>query len=286
MTKNDWLVKVDNKVARGRLCGVPQNLICERLLFASIGKFDPDKDDAAVQFNINQIMKGARAQEQKKRIDSLATKMFGCHISETIGDSEWKTAVFTSMVVDKKTNMITAKLNKDIMPYILDLKSEFTMIPLESYLGLSSKYSAVMYRLLKSYSGFGAGIPIKMEAVDLAKRLGTPERAMRDSWWFKNRVLDPAISEINEVMDILITYKAIKEGRSVTSYNFHIKMKQSVKEQTQKRKARDYYVKHPEQAKAKRESSKIDKAEEALVHMEATGELQGFIGKALDSVGL
>lgn len=285
MDKNDWLVRVDNKVARGVLCGVPQNLICERLLFASIGKFNPDRDDSVVQFNIKHIMKGGTGAEQKKRIDALCTKMFGCHISETRGECEWKIAVFSSMVVDKQARMITAKFNKDIMPYIIDLKSEFTMIPVESYLGLSTKYSAILYRLLKSYSGLGKNAAIRIPPEELVEKLGAPERAVKDSWWFKKKILEPALKEINDVMDIKIVYRTSKESRKIDRYIFFIDMKVSVKKQQADRKAKEFYANNPELAKRKRESVKIARAENAVECMEATGEIEGFLdGIECDSI--
>lgn len=277
MSKKEWLVQVDNKVARGVLCGVPQSLICERLLFASIGNYKPGENKVAVEFDVNHIIKGKTGEYQKKRIDGLCTKMFGCHIVERVDGGTWRTAVFKKMFVDEKTRKITAMFNEEILPYIAGLKSEFTMIPLESYLGLSTKYSAILYRLLKSYSGFGKGIPIKLSAENLIESLGVPESVGKDSWRFKNKVLTPAIEEINKVMDITVSYKPVKKERSVARYDFHIELKESSLEAVEKRKAKSYYAKNPSAAKTKKVDAALDNAEKALDYMSMTGEIKEFL---------
>lgn len=276
--KKDWLVQVDNKIARGVLCGVPQSLICERLLFASIGNFNPDGGNMAVEFDISHVMKGNAGSYRKKRIDGLCSKMFGCHISEAVENGEWKTAVFTKMFVNKSTGKVTAMFNNDIMPYIVGLKSEFTMVPLDAYLGLSSRYSAILYRVLKSFSGFKGKVPIKISADDLLEKLGAPERACKDSWWFKAKILEPALKEINAVMDVMVTYTAVKKGRSVDRYDFKIGMKRSVKDQIKARKSNGFYANNPDKARDKKEKEAENKAEEAIMNMEMTGELRNFLG--------
>jgi plasmid replication initiation protein len=46
---------------------------------------------------------------------------------------------------------------------------------------------------------------------------------------FKNRVLDTAITQINEHTDIKTTYEQHKQGRTITGFSFRFKQKHSRK---------------------------------------------------------
>ena len=46
---------------------------------------------------------------------------------------------------------------------------------------------------------------------------------------FKNRVLDPAIKQINEHTDITVSYEQHKTGRSITGFSFKFKPKPQAK---------------------------------------------------------
>ena len=56
---------------------------------------------------------------------------------------------------------------------------------------------------------------------------------------FKNRVLDPAISQINEHTDITVKVEQHKTGRSITGFSFKFKQKQQVKPEKVIEKNRD-----------------------------------------------
>ena len=46
---------------------------------------------------------------------------------------------------------------------------------------------------------------------------------------FKRVVLDPAIRQINEHTDIIVTYEQVKEGRNITGFIFRFELKQKAK---------------------------------------------------------
>lgn len=219
------MAKVDNEMARGKLGGVPDSLICERLLYTSIGKFDPANDNMCVEFKLDNIVKGKLRSEKKMEIDKICRRMFGCYIERPRNGGYLLTSVFDEMYVNLDECTITAMFNRKSLPFILNLKREYTLIPIETFSRLRSKYSQALYRILKSYSGLDEKATIKYTPDILIELLSAPEKNSKNNGWFRNKILNPAIEEINDIMDITIKYDVKKEGRKIVRYDFTVKLK-------------------------------------------------------------
>ncbi|MEM8528365.1 MAG: replication initiation protein [Bacteroidota bacterium] len=111
--------------------------------------------------------------------------------------------------------------------------------------GLRSKYSSALYEALKDYQNLNS---IRVEIEVLRKLMGVGEKQYSVFTMFKKRVLDRAISEINEKTDISIQYELERAGRKVEAVIFSVSslLKQATKEEVNQElvsKLKDFGIK-------------------------------------------
>ena len=103
------------------------------------------------------------------------------------------------------------------------VKEFFTQYLLSQTSQLNSVYSARLYELLIQWRSTGK-VPI-IELGDFREQLGIGVNEYQRMHHFKNRVLDTAITQINEHTDIKTTYEQHKQGRTITGFSFRFKQK-------------------------------------------------------------
>lgn len=105
------------------------------------------------------------------------------------------------------------------------VKEFFTQYLLSQTSQLKSIYSSRLYELLIQWRSSGTTPIINLE--DFRAQLGVEDNQYRLMSDFKKRVLDLAISDINDKTDIKATYKQHKKGRSISGFSFSFKNKKS-----------------------------------------------------------
>lgn len=161
----------------------------------------------------------------KRACDSLTNKKI--YIQKEDGSWEFLVLVPTAKYI-AKTGTVLMRLNEDAKPYLLQLRDMFTSFELSNILNLKSKYSIRIYQLMKSHS-YRKELIITLD--DLKYRLSLDDKKQKSYRLFSNvseRVLKPAMREINDKTDITIDYEAIKQGRKIYALRFKIKDKQKV----------------------------------------------------------
>jgi len=127
---------------------------------------------------------------------------------------------FNSVIINEKNGSVQLMFDEKMKPYLLELKDNYTKYELIYTLTMRSKYSIRLYELFKSYLYRGQVI----FEIDLLKCLLFAEKYERNNN-FKQKVLDIAVREINELTDIWIKYDFIKVGRKFSEVNFTISQK-------------------------------------------------------------
>lgn len=123
----------------------------------------------------------------------------------------------------KDSGNIKIRLNEDMIPYLFDLQEKFTAYGLLNILAMKSQYSIRVYELLKSYEYKGIAA---FETEELKKILMVHGKKAYERFFnFSNRILDPAIAEINSLTDIDASYKTKTKGRKVIQVIFSINQK-------------------------------------------------------------
>lgn len=113
---------------------------------------------------------------------------------------------------------VSLSFHPTLRPFLLNLKSHFTLIKLSDVMQLSSIYAIRIYELLKQYEPLGE----RIIAIDeLRKYCGTTSK-LKQYGQFKERVILIAQREINAKSDIKFEFECIKNGRKVESIRFLI----------------------------------------------------------------
>jgi plasmid replication initiation protein len=130
-----------------------------------------------------------------------------------------------------------------MIPFITRLEAEFTSYRLEKIGHMTSVHAVRLYELLVQYASVGMR---EMELAWLKEKLGIAGeyKAIKD---FKKRVLDVAVTQINEHSDIFVSPSQRKTGRVVTHLIFEIKSRSGMAPKPAKKAKRpvvdDSYVK-------------------------------------------
>lgn len=116
---------------------------------------------------------------------------------------------------------IAIRFSKDILPFISNVKANFTQYLLSEVARMQSAYSIRLYEMLNQYKAKGERsitIDDLRAMLDIGQRYKTTGNLM--AW-----VVEPAIKEINELTELNITVSAKKTGRKYSHLEFIIKQK-------------------------------------------------------------
>ncbi|MCT1226727.1 RepB family plasmid replication initiator protein [Lactococcus lactis] len=143
---------------------------------------------------------------------------------------------------------VLIRFSPEIMPYLINLKAEFTQYKISELQKLNSKYSIILYRWLsmqynqyEHYSVKGGRRAEQVEAyrnpsisVKELRAITDTAKEYKDFRNFEKRVLKNAIEEINEHTSFNVTYEKKKAGRSIDSIVFHIEKKRMANDNSYK----------------------------------------------------
>jgi len=131
---------------------------------------------------------------------------------------------------------VTIRFSPEIMPYLINLKTNFTQHALSEISELNSKYAIILYRWLSmnynQYEHYSVKGGRREEQVESYRNPIITIRELRDTTDtvseykkftdFERRVLKDPIKEITNHTSFNVTYEKVKKGRSIESIVFHI----------------------------------------------------------------
>lgn len=232
--KNDLIVK-DNILVNAsyNLEVTEQRLILLSIIRAretgqgitSDSKLEIHASDYATRFNVT---KEAAYSALKNAVHNLFERKFSFKDNhadtdkEIVVKSRWVSRI--SYVDDLAILEVT--FAPDVVPLITRLEKQFTSYQLKQVAQLTSKYAIRLYELLISWKSTGR-TPI-IDIADFRSKLGLEINEYQKMINFKNRVLEPAIQQINELTDIVVNYEQFKSGRSISGFQFSFKHKEEL----------------------------------------------------------
>ena len=122
---------------------------------------------------------------------------------------------------------IQLRFAPDMVPFITRLESQFTRYKLEKIANMTSPYAIRLYELLMQWGSVGRR-EIELEWLKKTLMLDQDYKALCD---FKKRVLDVALSQVNEHSDLTVSYTQRKTGRNVTHLIFTFAPKEEARPQ-------------------------------------------------------
>ena len=149
---------------------------------------------------------------------------------------------------------VKIEFHREIMPYLINLKKNFTQHALSDLAELNSKYSIILYRWLsmnynqyEHYSNKGGRRAEQVEAYRNPSIKVKEMRLMTDTVneYYKYNdwdryILKNSLKEINAHTSFNVTYEKIKAGRSIDSIVFHIEKKRMADDNSYKLGDKDY----------------------------------------------
>jgi len=168
-----------------------------------------------------------------KQLRESVTSLGSKQIEVVIKNNEYLTIwMFQSVETFLGKGYFEVLLSEPILPYLLELKTNFTVLQLKSALSCSSKYSKRLYSLACQWRNARDGKK-RFQLDELKEILGLkdpknlkPEQYVEINA-FKKNVLDISVFQINEYTDIKFEYKLIKQGRTYTAIDIFIDQKKS-----------------------------------------------------------
>ncbi|GAB5156244.1 hypothetical protein RMBD61P2_26400 [Enterococcus faecalis] len=134
---------------------------------------------------------------------------------------------------------VKIEFHREIMPYLINLKKNFTQHALSDIAELNSKYSIILYRWLSmnynQYEHYSVKGGRRADQVESYRNPSISVKELRimtdtineykDMNNFTKKVLNKPLEEINTHTSFNVTYEKVKKGRSIDSIVFHITKK-------------------------------------------------------------
>lgn len=148
-------------------------------------------------------------------------------------DLESKNPTYKSLNIfsyyEYKNNVLDIKINKDIISYFVELKSNFTQYYFKYLTDFTSIYSVVSYEILKmnefkfsDKNKYKKIEYIQFSMEELFQIYGLSTKSTRTYSFLKDKVLDISKKEINNYSDINFNYEPVKEGRKIVAIQFYL----------------------------------------------------------------
>ena len=194
------------------------------LLFFIISKLNPDNREG---YSLS-IMELSKLTGKKYNAAYLhkATADMGSRVLEVLTEKSYEQIwMFQRVKYHLGQGIIEFDFTKHILPFLFDLKNNFTSFELAAALRLTSKYAKRIYPLCSQWKDLGE--TKKYDLQDLKKMLGLIDdkgnERMKQLIDLRTNVLDVAMKQINEHTELHVSYKLEKVGRSYKNIVFTVK---------------------------------------------------------------
>ena len=148
---------------------------------------------------------------------------------------------------------VTIRFDQAIMPYLINLKKNFTQHALSDISELNSKYSIILYRWLsmnynqyEHYANKGGRRQNQLSEycnpeikVAELRTMTDTIKEYKETYHFFRYVVENSLKEISKHTHFNVTYEKLKVGRSIDRIQFHISKKEQPQELNGEYKARE-----------------------------------------------
>lgn len=204
-----------------------------RILALTIGTMDPESNQKIFDFTVADFVREfpeISMDNAYKQIQAAIKRIYDRSVrtedSKRVTEFRW----VSSRTYFKKEGRFRIAMTDEVMPYLTQLKGQFTKYQLKNIAYFNSVHSIRIYELITQYRSTG-NREITIE--DLKKWLQVEDKYPRFNN-FKQWVLDPAITEINEKSDLFVEVEQIKRGRAIHALKFVISHKKQAVENLSK----------------------------------------------------
>jgi plasmid replication initiation protein len=229
MTKKNLVVYKSNKVIEA---GYKLNLNEQRLILACISKVNSTKPLLATErFEVTakefSELFGISEDKTYQTLKEVAEQLFERYVIIDNPDPDTPTLKYTktrwisSIDYLPELGKISLYFAQRMLPYLSELKGQFTFYRLENISAMNSIYAIRLYELLMQWKSTG-----KREVeIDWLKEQFELDESYERMFDLKKYVIDPAINDINKNSNYNVSWTQRKTGRRVTHLTFQFSEK-------------------------------------------------------------
>lgn len=245
-----------------------------RILALTIGTMNPKTEQQIFDFTVADFVREFPEVSQEnayKQIQAAIKRIYERSVktedNERITEFRW----VSSRTYFKKEGRFRIAMTNEVMPYLTQLKGQFTKYQLRNISNFNSVHAIRIYELVTQYRTLGSR---EISIEKLKECLQVTDKYPRFNS-FNQRVLEPAIKEINRKSDLLIEVEQVKRGRTVHALNFILQEKQ----QTTKKSLENKTKKSNKELDLFKDLSELEcqtiqkRIDEHIARLEAKGEL-------------
>ncbi|MFN2705821.1 replication initiation protein, partial [Neisseria gonorrhoeae] len=192
-----------------------------RILALTIGTMDPKSNQKIFDFTVADFVREFPEISQDnayKQIQAAIKRIYDRSVKTEDKDRVTEFRWVSSRTYFKKEGRFRIAMTDEVMPYLTQLKGQFTQYQLKHIAYFNSVHSIRIYELITQYRSVGS----REITVEKLKEWLQVENKYPRFNSLNQRVLEPAITEINEKSDLVVEVEQIKRGRTIHSLNFVI----------------------------------------------------------------
>jgi plasmid replication initiation protein len=151
--------------------------------------------------------------EMRDAIDNLWERAIKVADPNRIDEFRWITAKSRYL---KGEGRVGFSFSPEVLPYLQQLKEQFTKYRLGDISSLKSTYSIRLYEMLMQFQHTGIAL---LELQEFKERLGISDK-YTDYRILRRIVIEPAVKELNQKSHFNITFKSVRGGRAIKNLEF------------------------------------------------------------------
>lgn len=160
-----------------------------------------------------------------KYVKQLAKNLMGKQLEIELPNGDWEMIQWVSRCkYENDKGIIEFEFSPSMKPYLLNLGEKFKGYPLQQVIKLNSKYSIRLYELLIQW-GNTKHKSFTITVEELRRKMGVGNNMYQRFSQFEDRVIKTAVTELNNLSNIIVKYDKIKEGRYISEINFKFRFK-------------------------------------------------------------
>ncbi|MDX7987164.1 replication initiation protein [Xenorhabdus sp. 12] len=203
----------------------------QRVLLLCIGKLNPKDENPKKTFQLTADefylafpdMNRKHAERRlQEAIERLWDRTVIIHWKDNKEDIRWiqrKAKYFDG------EGKIEISFSDYIMPYLTQLKGQFTSIAVKNVSALKRTYSIRIYELLMQFKKTGD----RLVDINDFRTILNLEDKYKEFRTLNDSIIKPCIKELNEKSDLVVTVDTVKKGRTVVSLHFQFKEDKQIK---------------------------------------------------------
>ena len=214
-------------------CGLEKlSLKARKLFYLAIAQCElSDKDFFEYSIKASEFAKimDVKSTNVYQEADNITTELMKTFLiirnnDESMPNVPFKKCSLFSFCTYTSDAKIYFKLSPDMTAFFLDLKKDFSKPLLSDFMRMNSPYTMAIWHLMQKEMHsrkpkITETIEFDLSLEDMRLITGTTDK-LKQLVHFKERILNKALNEIENICDIKITYADIKQSRTVTGFHF------------------------------------------------------------------